>query len=151
MHALDTDGDGSIDLGEFFRHFGDGRAGAEGQFVPAPAGWGGARPGYCFRVGEHGLGYYLDIGLKNRLLMEGGKLKGPPSPGAWPCNRPCAQQYVGKSQSCMVISGRLIVHAPAQFGSELHGRLAKTPHLRPPTNASSSPKTAAGRVAAVWR
>ena len=24
----------------------------------------------------------------------------------------CAQQYVGKSQSCMVISGRLIVHAP---------------------------------------
>ena len=32
--------------------------------------------------------------------------------GAWPYNRPCAQQYVGKSQSCMVISGRLIVHAP---------------------------------------
>ena len=24
----------------------------------------------------------------------------------------CAQQYVGKSQSCMVISGRLSVHAP---------------------------------------
>ena len=35
-------------------------------------------------------------------------------PGAWPYNRPCAQQYVGKSQSCMVISGRLIVHAPVQ-------------------------------------
>ena len=32
--------------------------------------------------------------------------------GACPYNRPCAQQYVGKSQSCMVISGRLIVHAP---------------------------------------
>ena len=32
--------------------------------------------------------------------------------GAWPYNRPCAQQYVGQSQSCMVISGRLIVHAP---------------------------------------
>ena len=31
--------------------------------------------------------------------------------GAWPYNRPCAQQYVGKSQSCMFISGRLIVHA----------------------------------------
>ena len=27
--------------------------------------------------------------------------------GAWPYNRPCAQQYVGKSQSCMVISGRI--------------------------------------------
>ena len=27
-------------------------------------------------------------------------------------NRPCTQKYVGKSQSCMVISGRLIVHAP---------------------------------------
>ena len=25
--------------------------------------------------------------------------------GTWPYNRPCAQQYVGKSQSCMVISG----------------------------------------------
>ena len=32
--------------------------------------------------------------------------------GAWPYNRPCAQQYGGKSQACMVISGRLIVHAP---------------------------------------
>ena len=28
------------------------------------------------------------------------------STGAWPYNRPCVQQYVGKSQSCMVISGR---------------------------------------------
>ena len=36
--------------------------------------------------------------------------------GAWPYNRPCAQQYVGKSQSCMVISGRLIVHAPVGAG-----------------------------------
>ena len=34
------------------------------------------------------------------------------STGACRINRPCAQQYVGKSQSCMVISGRLIVHAP---------------------------------------
>ena len=34
--------------------------------------------------------------------------------GAFPYNRPCAQQYVGKSQSCMVISGRLIVHAHVQ-------------------------------------
>ena len=33
--------------------------------------------------------------------------------GACTINRPCAQQYVGKYQSCMVISGRLIVHAPA--------------------------------------
>ena len=32
--------------------------------------------------------------------------------GACTINRPCAQQYVGKSQSCVVISGRLIVHAP---------------------------------------
>ena len=34
--------------------------------------------------------------------------------GAWPYNRPCAQQYVGKSQSCMVTSGRLIVHEPVR-------------------------------------
>ena len=34
--------------------------------------------------------------------------------GACTINRPCAQQYVGKSQSCMLISGRLIVHAPVQ-------------------------------------
>ena len=38
--------------------------------------------------------------------------------GACPYNRPCAQQYVGKSQSCMVISGRLIVHAPAERGGD---------------------------------
>ena len=36
--------------------------------------------------------------------------------GACPYNRPCAQQYVGKSQSCMVIKGRLIVHAPVLSG-----------------------------------
>ena len=36
------------------------------------------------------------------------------STGACGYNRPCAQQYVGTSQSCMVISGRLIVHAPVQ-------------------------------------
>ena len=34
--------------------------------------------------------------------------------GAWPYNRPCAQQYVGKSQSCMFIIGRFIVHAPVE-------------------------------------
>eukprot|EP01048_Picozoa_sp_COSAG05_P008921 COSAG05_NODE_704_length_7857_cov_2.807038_4_plen_227_part_00 len=33
---------------------------------------------------------------------------------ACPYNRPCAQQYVGKSQPCMVVSGRLIVHAPGR-------------------------------------
>ena len=32
--------------------------------------------------------------------------------GACTIKRPCAQQYVGKSKSCMVISGRLIAHAP---------------------------------------
>eukprot|EP01048_Picozoa_sp_COSAG05_P013996 COSAG05_NODE_1544_length_4590_cov_25.006012_5_plen_140_part_00 len=32
--------------------------------------------------------------------------------GAWQYNRQCAQQYVGKSQSCMVKSGRLIRHEP---------------------------------------
>ena len=32
--------------------------------------------------------------------------------GACTINRPCAQPYVGKYPSCMVISGRLIVHAP---------------------------------------
>ena len=37
--------------------------------------------------------------------------------GACTINRICAQQYVGKSQSCMVISGRLIVHAPVINGT----------------------------------
>ena len=32
--------------------------------------------------------------------------------GACTINRPCAQKYVVKSQSCMVTSGRLIVRAP---------------------------------------
>ena len=41
--------------------------------------------------------------------------------GAWPYNRPCAQQYVGKSQSCMVISGRLIVLSPRGVGTPRNG------------------------------
>ena len=46
------------------------------------------------------------------------------STGACTINRPCAQQYVGKSQSCMVISGRLSVHARQDLGGgELHPRL----------------------------
>ena len=43
---------------------------------------------------------------------EGYVAPAPTATGAWPYNLPCAQQYVGKSQSCMVISGRLSVHAP---------------------------------------
>ena len=43
--------------------------------------------------------------------------------GACTLNRPCAQQYVGKSQSCMVISGRLMVHAPV----DLQGTSMATP------------------------
>ena len=43
---------------------------------------------------------------------------GPFEPtGACPYNRPCAQQYVGKSQSGMVISGRLIVQTCQTFGA----------------------------------
>ena len=33
------------------------------------------------------------------------------STGACGYNRPCAHQYIGKSQSCMVENGRLILHA----------------------------------------
>ena len=40
------------------------------------------------------------------------RLRSPRSrAGACTINRPCAQQYVGKYQSCMVASGRLIRHA----------------------------------------
>ena len=46
--------------------------------------------------------------------------------GACPYNRPCAQKYVGKSQSCMVISGRLIVHAPVALGGGGEGGLCRT-------------------------
>ena len=58
--------------------------------------------------------------------------------GACTINRPCAQQYVGKSQSCMVISGRLIVHAPVQCSAFTH-----------PTSGleSEDPKTVAAKVA----
>ena len=41
--------------------------------------------------------------------------------GACPYSRPCAQQYVGKSHSCMVISGRLIVHASYHMQHALRG------------------------------
>ena len=41
--------------------------------------------------------------------------------GACPYNRTCAQQYVGKSQSCMVVSGRLYPHAPVHRNESAHG------------------------------
>eukprot|EP01047_Picozoa_sp_COSAG01_P046124 COSAG01_NODE_4305_length_5154_cov_19.526795_2_plen_205_part_00 len=68
--AIDRDGDGRIDLGEFFRQFGDGHVGAEGTFVRS-AGWAGVKAGYVFRSGSEGVGYYLDVGLENRILLEG--------------------------------------------------------------------------------
>ena len=37
-------------------------------------------------------------------------------------NRPCAQQFVGKYQSCMVTSGRLIVHAPDRLPAGAAGQ-----------------------------
>ena len=45
-----------------------------------------------------------------------------PATGAWPYNRPCAQQFVGKYQSCMVIIGRLIGHAPVGWVEALLDR-----------------------------
>ena len=54
--------------------------------------------------------------------------------GACTINRPCAQQYAGKSQSCMVISGRLIGHAPVlnvrltSAGSVAMGGAAQSAH-----------------------
>eukprot|EP01048_Picozoa_sp_COSAG05_P013005 COSAG05_NODE_1344_length_5130_cov_5.136156_5_plen_93_part_00 len=41
-------------------------------------------------------------------------------------NRPCAQQYVGKSQSCMVTSGRLIPHASVAQPSKHAAQNPKT-------------------------
>ena len=56
-------------------------------------------------------------GASRKTKRAGGKASKRPEHadellGAWPYNRPCAQQYVGKYQSCMVTSGQLIVHAP---------------------------------------
>ena len=46
--------------------------------------------------------------------------------GACPYNLPCAQEYVGKSQSCRVISGRLIVHAyQSKGGSDVRIRVVR--------------------------
>ena len=59
------------------------------------------------------------------------------SSGAWPYNQPCTQQYVGKSQSCMVISDRLIVHALDQCWSRrarVRGRWVGGRLRSPPEN-----------------
>ena len=64
---------------------------------------------------SHSNGAFLSAGLSSSARSSrsrGSSVKRPPEPGACTINRPCAQQYVGKSQSCMVISGRLLVHAP---------------------------------------
>ena len=58
--------------------------------------------------------------------------------GACPYNRPCAQQYVGKSQSCMVRSGRLIVHAPVPQQQQ-ETVLPRTHHLVGDTTLHMAP------------
>ena len=67
VRAIDRDGDGAIDLAEFFAQFG---AGTGVDFTRAKW-WDGENEGYCFRKGPRGMGYYLDVGLENRLLLEG--------------------------------------------------------------------------------
>ena len=77
------------------------------QMIPIPMGLiaTGSRPGLC-------------RGGTGMCSIERPPPPRPTSPldaaatGAWQYNRPCAHQYVGKSQSCMVTSGRLIRHAP---------------------------------------
>jgi hypothetical protein len=67
VKAIDRDGDGAIDLAEFFAQFGAGT----GVDFYAQSRWRGPRDGYCFRKGPRGVGMYLDVGLENRLLLEG--------------------------------------------------------------------------------
>ena len=65
--------------------------------------------------------------------------------GACTINRPCAQQYVGKSQSCMFISGRLIPHAPVTV-AEFCELLARVGLIK--TKMYKKDKTVAERVRA---
>jgi hypothetical protein len=129
--AIDRDGDGRIDLGEFFRQFGDGHVGAEGTFVRS-AGWAGVKAGYVFRSGSEGVGYYLDVGLENRILLEG-KRDNPD--WASPVQKGAARQRRERRAEALA-SGRqgdAVAAAAACAGSD----------EPPPATASSSP----GRVA----
>eukprot|EP01046_Picozoa_sp_COSAG06_P055106 COSAG06_NODE_10020_length_1767_cov_1.101319_1_plen_436_part_00 len=67
VRSIDRDGDGAIDLAEFFAQFG---AGTGVDFYPQRR-WSEEQEGYCFRKGPRGMGMYLDVGLENRLLLEG--------------------------------------------------------------------------------
>ena len=49
-----------------------------------------------------------------------------PGTCAWPYNRPCAQQYVGKSQSCMVINGDVSARQGAGATGAICGHLTQT-------------------------
>lgn len=40
-----------------------------GEFVPSNA-WRGAKEGYCFKMGAHGLGYYKDVSLLELAMQE---------------------------------------------------------------------------------
>ena len=72
-----------------------------------------------FVVGSMGQPRGIDV----FMATPGGGVGGT---GACPYNRPCAHQYAGQSQSCMVISGRLIVHAPVALGGGGEGGLCRT-------------------------
>ena len=52
--------------------------------------------------GVNGLWGKLYGGANSRLRLQ--PLRALDCIGAWQYNRPCAQQYVGKSQSCMAIA-----------------------------------------------
>ena len=67
--------------------------------------------------------------------------------GACGYNRPCAHQYVGKSQSCMVESGRLIPHASYDCTSSVSPPFTdeSSPFSLKPYKASSLARRAASR------
>ena len=96
--------------------------GASGGADEYEARWGGDyRAAVLRQLSSRGIGAWsppdsLNVEVRSVVTAVAAALhgEGDVGTGAWPYNRPCAQQYVGKSQSCMVISGRLIVHAPVR-------------------------------------
>ena len=92
MAALDVDGNGTIELSEFLRWWGEQSVESEQDMKMAELGQ-----------------LHADVQSEFDTLAR-------ESTGACGYNRPCAHQYIGKSQSCMVDNGRLIPHAPYSRG-----------------------------------
>ena len=114
------------------------------QNAPHPADLGNNLTRVAIPDQQHGLAQ--DIKIRTSCCIRDNSLH--VCTGAWQYNRPCAPKYVGKFQSCMVISKWPIHCTRTRIATALLlvlDRLRATDRLRQPTNPTVASSTTALR------